>query len=73
MKVRITKLDQTSYITEPDIYEGGAVVKFSKDKVDKEVDVLGIFKKMLHEWKTILLFVLFFAILGVVSVFVTNT
>lgn len=37
-------------------------------KKNKEIDVLGILKKLLHDWKTISLFVLFFAILGVVSI-----
>ncbi len=41
-------------------------------KKSKEINVLGILKKILHDWKTISVFVLCFAVLGVISV-VTRT
>ena len=44
----------------------------SSVKKSREIDVLGILKKLLHDWKTISLFVLCFAILGVISA-VTRT
>ena len=37
-----------------------------------EIDIIGILKKLLREWKTILLFVCVFAVLGVISV-ITRT
>ena len=38
------------------------------DKNSREVDVVGIIKKILKNWKTIFVFVLLFAVLGVASV-----
>ena len=37
-----------------------------------EVDILGLLRKLLYDWKTIFLFVIVFAVLGVVSV-ITRT
>ena len=40
MKVRLVKLDGTSFVTEAEVIKDGLFVKFPKEKVDKEVDYI---------------------------------